>query len=511
MNDTSDNRNYEKESQFHAERNFENDHQNHQNCEKIEQEDSKGIDREEKEIEPQKEAIEQQEASVNQEEGFPRSSSVDGAETVSSTLNQTDGEHKNEAQYSSCSYTPPYYVPNFTVVSSDSQAPKRSKKKLVALVGVIVALSILLSFCVGGLIGYRFSNWSNPWFPGASENLTVIKNDGSIKVNKEVGSTGYSDLSIPEVVNIVADTVVEITTSQVTTDFFYNSYVTSGAGSGVLIGENERKNQSYIITNHHVIDGADKIIVRLRNGTEYEANVLCGDADFDIAVLTISAGGLSYATLGSSKSLQVGEAVVAIGNPLGQLGGTVTDGIISALDRNVIIDHHRMTLLQTNAAINPGNSGGGLFNMAGELIGIVNAKQAQTGIEGLGFAIPIDVAWNVAEDMIEYGYVTGKLNLDFEIEVYAEPFKYSGYTFPSGVYIVESKRNTLNNYDRIVSINGKEISDIYDYYNVLDTLKSGDTIQLVVSRLKVNGIYYSFKDVTVNITVEITEAPKHDS
>lgn len=372
-------------------------------------------------------------------------------------------------------------------------------------------LALLLAFSVGGLLGYRFSDWENPWFSKDSNDLTVIKNDGSIKVNEEVGSTGYSNLSVSEVVNVVADSVVEITTSQVTTDIFYNSYVTSGAGSGVLIGENEEQTISYIITNYHVIDGADKIIVRLRNGSEYEATALCGDADFDIAVLTISAGDLSYATLGSSKSLRVGEEVVAIGNPLGQLGGTVTDGIISALDRDVIIDHHRMTLLQTNAAINPGNSGGGLFNMAGELIGIVNAKQAQTGIEGLGFAIPIDVAWNVAEDMIQYGYVTGKLEMGFEIEVHTEAFKkasgYSVYTFPAGVYVVESEQDDLNNYDRIISINGNEISDIYDYYDVMDTLQSGDTVKMVVSRLTVIGARYSFTDVTVNFKVSITEAP----
>ena len=411
MNDTSDNRNCEKETQLNSKRSFENDLQNNQNCETISQENPKGIEQEEKDFEQQGEANLQKEIAVDTETKTVEPSS----ETVPSTVNSI--EKSEEAQYS-CSYTPPYYVPNFTVVSPEAEITKKKKHRSVAWICAIVALSILFSFAAGSLVGYRFLDWNHRWFPDVDENLTIIKNDGSIKVNEAVGSTGYSNLSVSEVVNIVADTVVEITTSQVTTDIFYNSYVTSGAGSGVLIGENEAENKSYIITNYHVIDGADQIVVRLRNGKEYEAIALCGDADFDIAVLTISVGGLSYATLGSSKNLQVGEEVVAIGNPLGQLGGTVTDGIISALDRNVIIDHHRMTLLQTNAAINPGNSGGGLFNMAGELIGIVNAKQSQTGIEGLGFAIPIDVAWDVAEDMIQYGYVTGKLQLGFEMKDY---------------------------------------------------------------------------------------------
>ena len=220
------------------------------------------------------------------------------------------------------------------------------------------------------------------------EDMDIIKNDGSIDINVTIGSTGYDgDLSVAQVVKNVADTVVEITTTNVVTDMFYNQYVTSGAGSGVIIDSD-----GFIITNYHVIAGAQSITVRLTDENEFSAKIVGSDANTDIAVLKIQASGLPAAVLGSSKSLVVGQEVVAIGNPLGSLGGTVTDGIISALDRTVMIDKHQMTLMQTNAAINPGNSGGGLFNRAGELIGIVNAKQADTGIEGLGFAIPIDIA-----------------------------------------------------------------------------------------------------------------------
>lgn len=233
-------------------------------------------------------------------------------------------------------------------------------------------------------------------YDGDREDMNVIKNDGSIDVNEQIGSTGYpGNLSVAEVVKNVADTVVEITTTNVVTDRFYGQYITSGAGSGVIISEN-----GYIITNHHVIDGARTITVRLTDGSEFSAKLVGSDADTDIAVLKIQATGLSYAVMGSSASLVVGQEVVAIGNPLGSLGGTVTDGIISALDRTVVVDGHKMTLMQTNAAINPGNSGGGLFNRAGELIGIVNAKQADTGIEGLGFAVPIDVAWASVEAIV---------------------------------------------------------------------------------------------------------------
>lgn len=334
-------------------------------------------------------------------------------------------------------------------------------------------------------------------FPEADE-MTIIKNDGSIKVNEKVGSTGYQDLTVSGVVALVSNSVVEITTTQVETDSYFGNYVTSGAGSGVLI---DAGGNGYIITNNHVIDGADRIVVRLTDGTEYEAALLGGDEDYDIAVLKIEATGLPYATMGSSASLTVGEEVVAIGNPLGKLGGTVTNGIISALDRRITVDGHQMTLLQTNAAINPGNSGGGLFNMAGELIGIVNAKQADTGIEGLGFAIPIDIAWAAAEDIIAHGYVTGKPNVGFEVaeskEGFYETEGWNRYSYPAGVYVVQSEQQALKRLDRIISVNGVTINSLSDYYTVVNSLSIGDVVEITVSRREGRN----FRQGVVQITV----------
>ena len=228
---------------------------------------------------------------------------------------------------------------------------------------------------------------------GMDEEMFVTKLDGS---DTEQGNTEDAiEMTIAQVIERVADTVVEITTVGSAYDVLLGQAVGS-AGSGVIISEN-----GYIITNHHVIDGAATITVRLTNGHEYKAGVVGSDADNDIALLKIKATGLPAAVLGSSKDIVVGQEVVAIGNPLGTLGGTVTNGIISAIDSTIEIDGHSMTLLQTNAAINPGNSGGGLFNLSGELIGIVNAKQSDLGIEGLGFAIPIDMAWNTVQEISE--------------------------------------------------------------------------------------------------------------
>lgn len=396
----------------------------------------------------------------------------------------------------SCSYQPPYYVPSFTHPEGSDVKKKSSWKG--AWIAALVVICLGLSFVVGGFSGFVCANLFQPDHVTQKDDMTVIKNDGSIKVNEKVGSTGYNNLSVSGVVALVGDSVVEITTTQVQTDSYLGNYVTSGAGSGVMIDVN---GNGYIITNNHVIEGADRIVVRLTDGTEYAATSLGGDEDFDIAVLKIEATGLAYATMGSSASLTVGEEVVAIGNPLGKLGGTVTDGIISALDRRIMVDGHQMTLLQTNAAINPGNSGGGLFNMAGELVGIVNAKQADTGIEGLGFAIPIDIAWDAAQDIITYGYVTGKPDIGFEVaeseEGFYETEGWNRYSYPAGVYVVQSDHASLRRLDRIISINGVTVNNSSDFYSVINELTIGDVMEITVSRR--DGL--TFKQGTVQITV----------
>ncbi len=494
---------------------YDSNHQNHRDSQESDRTDIKGNEiQSEADAGQEKDPFAQEKDASEQENNAGEERADVQKEPVIETQNTADRQY-------SCQYAPPDYVPNFTIVEeTDGKKAKRKKEKKekreknsfgAGAVALIVLICIVVS-AVGAGVGYvgmrllrdrvndPLSPLANPSLNLSDETVSVIKNDGSIKVNEAVGSTGYTHATVAEVVADVADSVVEITTSQVATDPFYGNYVTGGAGSGVIISEN-----GVILTNNHVIEGATEIVVRLTNGNEYQAAVVGqGDADFDIAVLKIEATGLSPAIMGSSQSLIVGEQVVAIGNPLGELGGTVTDGIISALDRQVIVDGHRMTLLQTNAAINPGNSGGGLFNMAGELIGIVNAKQADTGIEGLGFAIPIDVAWSAAKDIMEYGYVTGKLNLGFSVTEERSSFLVNRYQFPSGVYITESTGGDLKVYDRIVSMNGVAINSLGAYYGVTDSLKEGDTLTIVVSRVSSNGFTYSFVEHTVTLTVDVT-------
>lgn len=440
----------------------------------------------------------------------PTSDGEAAEENVSSS-EEKETAQKSETQRCSCSYTPPYYVPDLTVSRDGAApAPKPKKKRNKLWLVSIAALCVLLILAIGLLGGHLLTYHNAVPNQSGNNSATVYKNDGSITVNEIPSSTGYSNLSVAEVVQYVADSVVEITTSQVQNDNFFGNYVVSGAGSGVVISSN-----GYIITNNHVIDGATTITVRLTSGAEYAATLIGGDADSDVAVLKIEATDLKAAVLGKSSDLRVGQGVVAIGNPLGELGGTVTDGIISALDRKISVDGYPMTLLQTNAAINPGNSGGGLFNMAGELIGIVNAKQSDTGIEGLGFAIPIDVAWEKAGDLMQYGYVTGKVVLDFTVEAKTSNFAVSDgnsfwsnrYTFPAGVYVATTETDKLEKLDRIVSVNGITVNSITDFYSTVQDLKKGEELKLVVSRLDTSGLSAQFKEQTVTFTVRVTEVP----
>ncbi|MBR7184079.1 MAG: trypsin-like peptidase domain-containing protein [Clostridia bacterium] len=290
-------------------------------------------------------------------------------------------------------------------------------------------------------------------------------------------------MSFTEVVSRVKDSVVEITTETVVRGSRFSQYVTSGAGSGVIIAK-----EGYVITNHHVISGADSIVVRTTDGTEYSAKLLGSDAATDVAVLKIDPADtqLTVATLGDSTKLMVGEDAIAIGNPLGSLGGTVTNGIISALDREISIDGESMRLLQTNAAVNPGNSGGGLFNLAGELIGLVNAKSSGEDVEGLGFAIPVNTAKEIARQLIEFGYVRGRVDIGLSMIDITNMFDLIAYGLSApGVYVYESPYNTeIRSGDRIQAVNGVAVNSAAEVKAAYRDCAVGDVIEVSLVRGK---------------------------
>lgn len=315
-----------------------------------------------------------------------------------------------------------------------------------------------------------------------------LNNDGRADVaydadGQVITSAGDSQMTVSTVVAAVSSSVVEISTETLVQSDWIGQYVTGGAGSGVIIAE-----EGYIITNHHVIDGADSILVRLNDGTSFNATLIGTDESTDVAILWIDAGDypLTAATLGSSYDLVAGEDVIAIGNPLGSLGGTVTEGIISATARQISVDGNDMTLLQVSAPINPGNSGGGLFNMAGELVGVVNAKMSSEEIEGLGFAIPVDTAYRIACELIEYRYVRGRVTTGLKL-VNADSLQTAMYYFNSrytGVYVYESVSDVLQYGDLLLSVNGTEIAQSTDISKAINGLSVGDQVEFVIYRTK---------------------------
>ena len=205
---------------------------------------------------------------------------------------------------------------------------------------------------------------------------------------------------------------------------------------------------------------------------------------------------------GSSSAMKVGEGVVAIGNPLGQLGGTVTNGIVSALDRRIEVDGMTMVLMQTNAAVNPGNSGGGLFNMAGELIGIVNAKESGTGVEGLGFAIPIDRIYDTLVEIIEDKYIRGRPALDIEVNYVSstwEAVKKYGIQ-NTGIFVTKSNIDEIEVDDYIVSVNNELVYDGTSYAAAISDLEVGETVTVELYRASQDGRWHKH-----TVDVEVSE------
>lgn len=395
---------------------------------------------------------------------------------------QSNGYTAQNQQSQNVYNSQPYgTAPNHSANAKPPKAKKPKKqRKPISRGGIAIALAVTMVFSCGlGFGGGYFANKVNTSTSG-SLNITKTSNSGTTTT---ASSTSKAN-STSEIVKKTADSVVEISTESVVTGSFAQQYVQQGAGSGVIISQN-----GYILTNNHVINGANSVKVRLRDGTEYDATIIGSDSDNDIALLKVNATGLSPATFGDSNSLAVGDYVVAIGNPLGELGGTVTDGIISALARKVTIEDTQMTLLQTNAQVNPGNSGGGLFNANGELVGIVNAKQSATEVEGIAFAIPINNVLDILSDLKEYGYVTGKVDLgiDFTDITSDETAFYYGVN-QTGCYVlsVDSGSNAekagVTRGDLVTKVNDTDVSSSSDITTALEKAEVGDTVTFTVSR-----------------------------
>ena len=383
--------------------------------------------------------------------------------------------------------TPPVHP----VQPQDAQPPKKKKKfngKRVARSAVALVLAAAMGFA-GGFVGAKFGGSGKVVIQQVAPSSTADSASGSDSSITAASSSG-SSLTTEQVADLVSPSVVVITTEQVVYSqwsWYGQNQVESGAGSGVIISSD-----GYILTCAHVVDGASTITVTIGD-KDYTATLVGEDTTSDIAVIKIDADGLTPATVGNSDSLKVGQSVMAVGNPLGELGGTVTGGMISALNRSVTIQGsssvNTMSLIQMDASVSPGNSGGGLFNMNGELVGIVNAKSSSSDAEGLGFAIPINDAIKVAQELLENGYVTGRpyLGITYLAVTDAQTASQLGVN-AYGVYVVEvvkggpAEKAGLQAGDRIVSVDGTEIASKDDLGTLMQKHAAGDPHSITIAR-----------------------------
>jgi len=384
--------------------------------------------------------------------------------------------------------TPPVHP---VETQAPQQPPKKKKKfngKRVARSAVALVLAAAMGFA-GGFVGAKFGGSGKVVIQQVAPSSTASSSSGTDS-SITAASSSDSALTTEQVADMVSPSVVVITTEQVVYSqwsWYGQNQVESGAGSGVIISSD-----GYILTCAHVVDGASTITVTIGD-KDYTATLVGEDTTSDIAVIKIDADGLTPATVGDSDSLKVGQSVMAVGNPLGELGGTVTGGMISALNRSVTIQGsssvNTMSLIQMDASVSPGNSGGGLFNMDGELVGIVNAKSSSSDAEGLGFAIPINDAIKVAQELLENGYVTGRpyLGITYLAVTDAQTAAQLGVN-AYGVYVVDvvkggpAEKAGLQAGDRIVSVDGTEIATKDDLGTLMQQHAAGDTLAITIAR-----------------------------
>lgn len=345
-------------------------------------------------------------------------------------------------------------------------------------------------------------------FGGCSAGTAADNNSSAVSVaqqtaDNEANLSDARNTPVVRAAKLVGPTVVGITNKAVAHDWFNNPVETEGVGSGVIF-----RKDGYIVTNNHVISGAKELIVSLPDGRSLKGKLIGADEMTDLAVVKVDAKDLPAASFGDSDKIVVGEPAIAIGNPMGlEFKGSVTSGVISALNRTLDISDKRVKLLQTDAAINPGNSGGALVNADGEVIGINSAKVAANGVEGMGFAIPINTVQNIINEIMDKGYVARPY---LGVSVFdPETAGRYGYqlNIDKGVYIFQLTLNGpcgkagLQRGDIILKIDGDETNSVSDLRGKIAEKKVGDTVKVTFDR---NG-----KEQSADVVLE--EMPQDDS
>lgn len=366
------------------------------------------------------------------------------------------------------------------------QPPVQPKKQgFFHRAAVKVTALILACAVAGGLAG-----WGGAAIAGSSSNsgkTTIQQSDRQPVTVQAKKVDGQTKMDPATVYASVVNSAVSINCSATSTNIFGQQTQTASSGSGFIITED-----GYVVTNYHVVSGASSVQVTLYNGDTYDATVIGGDSDYDVAVLKINASGLQPVTLGESADVNVGDTVLAIGNPLGELTFSMSQGIVSSCDRAINVDGTPFNMIQVDCSINPGNSGGPLVNLYGEVVGIVSAKYSSyssTTVEGLGFAIPISDVRSIITDIMENGAVTDKAYMaitagtmneqmaaQFNIDVTEGVFVYSVVEGGAG------EKAGLRLGDVITKMGDKTLTSRQDLSAAMKGYRAGDTVTLTVYR-----------------------------
>lgn len=388
----------------------------------------------------------------------------------------------------------------------------RGRSRWIALVATGVAACVIGAF-LGGFIANRnlspqINSLSSQVSSLDTQLKTALSTSGSSATSGSSDSSSDSNtttssgtaMSVADIAASASSSVVAINTSS-SQETYFGTQTVEGAGSGVVVSAD-----GYILTNNHVIDSSTATVVTMSDGTQYDATIVSTDSVTDLAIIKIDADNLDYLTFGDSTQLRVGDPVVAIGNPLGELQGTVTSGVISALNRSITVSNTTMSdVIQTDAAINSGNSGGALINQYGELIGINVAKTSEVGVEGIAFAIPSEVFEPIVQQMLETGTVQRPM-LGITGADIAED---NSYGFPEGILITAVMDNSpaseagLTTYDIITDVDGQGINTIEALNSYKADKSAGDTLELTVVR--------QGQEMTVQITLALMDGSGNSS
>ena len=393
------------------------------------------------------------------------------------------------------------------------EVPEKKKSGFSPLMAISLSLAMVIAGCslTGSLVTSHWQEELARQNASYQEKLDILQSELDSKVDLVPGqsvsgtpnATPNGSLTPAQVYAQNVKSVVAISCT-VTTNSFGQTVQGTSSGSGFVLTED-----GYIVTNYHVVDNATAVTVTTSDGVKYNAKYIGGDEFNDIALLKAEATGLQAAVIGSSDNLIVGDQVVAIGNPLGELASTLTVGYISAKDRIITTDGSQISMLQTDAAINSGNSGGPLLNMLGQVVGITSAKYSGTSasgatIEGIGFAIPMDDVIGMLTDLKDHGYITGAY-LGVEVSN-MDPAVVETYGLPMGVLVRKVTEGScaakagIQPQDIMVDLGGHAITNLTDLSRALRQFKAGDTVTVTVFR---NG-------GERKLTVTLDEKPRQD-